>query len=61
MVNRGDYVASEQQNYKVIAALGSAIYLQPISNNEIDKNTQQHNYADIEQQYRKIEYVLNKE
>lgn len=60
MVNKGDYVVSDQQSYKVIAALGSAIYLLPIPNNEIDGKIRHHNFADIEQQYRKIEYVINK-
>ena len=60
MVNKGDYVVSDQQSYKVIAALGSAIYLLPIPNYEIDEKRQYHSFSDIEQQYRKIEYVLNK-
>ncbi len=60
MVNKGDYVAENQQYYQVIAALGSTIYLLPISKNKIEKNTQQQNMADIKQQYRKIEYVQSK-
>lgn len=61
MVNRGDYVVTEQHNYKVIGVLGSVIYLLPVRSNEMDDKIQHHHMTDIEQQFRKIEYVLNNE
>lgn len=60
MVNKGDYVVKNQQYYQVIAALGSAIYLLPICDKEIECGSQTHDMADIEHQYRKIEYVQSK-
>ena len=57
MVNKGDYAVDKQQCYEIIAALGSAIYLLPISNKKMESNIQTHKMADIKQQYSKIEYV----
>lgn len=60
MVNKGDYVVESHQYYQVIAALGSAIYLLPVCDKEIESRAQLHDMADIEHQYRKIEYVKSK-
>lgn len=60
MVNKGDYVVNNQQYYQVIAALGSAIYLLPVCISDIESRAQLHDMADIEHQYRKIEYVQSK-
>ena len=60
MVNKGDYAVDKQQCYKIIAALGSAIYLLPISNKEMDSNVPTHKMTEIKQKYSKIEYVKSK-
>lgn len=60
MVNKGDYVVENQQYYQVIAALGSVIYLLPVCDKDIESRAQLHNMADIEHQYRKIEYLQSK-